>query len=350
MTEINADNHNNSEQQEEPSAEEEAQVDDEKTTTTTTKNSTSTMKSGHQETENLSKEEEEDEEAGTLFLQWTVHLSGLICIGEEMPTDRRRLARNALVFGLHEGFYSALSSVASEDLLRHIVPPAEALQVRPPSLARRSYCMNTLTRIQMMQYIIQATAVEAQRVRSRLEEAIQRTAARREAVTRYERLRSSTALLRLLLDRRRGQLATAQRRLAALEAEIFEVESETSSRVQLLKEQLHLLMQFRSERLLETRRKLELTVSALVQRRRSLAKVLFQDVYRIVPFPDARGFSICGVFLPDSEAIDQHDAKMVSVALGYVTHLVALLSTLLDVHLNYQVRAVLSFFVGVLES
>ncbi len=305
------------------------------------------MKSSDQEAENLSAEKEE---AGTLFLQWTVHLSGLICIGEEMPTDRRRLARNALVFGLHEGFYSALSSVASEDLLRHIVPPAEALQVRPASLARRSYCMNTLTRVQMMQYIIQGTAVEAQRVRSRLEEAIQRTAARREAVTRYERLRSSTALLRLLLDRRRGQLAAGQRRLAALEAEIFEVESETSSRVQLLKEQLHLLMQFRSERLLETRRKLELTVSALVQRRRSLAKVLFQDVYRIVPFPDARGFSICGVFLPDSEAIDQHDAKMVSVALGYVTHLVALLSTLLDVHLNYQVGTVLEFLWEFLKS
>lgn len=194
-----------------------------------------------------------------------------------------------------------------------------------------------------MQYIIQATAVEVQRVRGRLEEAIERTAAKREAVVRFERLRSSTAYLRELLVRRREQLASTTERLTAIESDIFELESETSSRVQLLKEQLHLLTAFRSERLLETRRKLELTVSALVQRRRALAKVLFQDVYRIVPFPDARGYAICGVFLPDSEHIDEHDSKMVSVGLGYVTHLVALLSSLLDVNLSYQVSSNVGF-------
>lgn len=265
-----------------------------------------------------------------------MHLSGLIYIGEEIPKDRR-LTKNTLIFGLPEGFFTSYCSVTSEDMLSHIIPPTESMQLRP-SMTRDSYCINTLMRIQMVQYIYQATAVEVQRVKNSLEEAIDKTKTKRELSIKIEKMQSSLEFLSEILSKRRQQLIDSQDRLAKLENDIFELNTDMSNRVQVLKEEINRLFQFRSEKLVETRRRLEYVRNALVHRRRVLAKELFQDIYRIIPFPDFRGYSICGVYLPDAEHIDEHDSKMISIALGFVTHLLALLSSLLDINLNYQVR------------
>lgn len=273
-------------------------------------------------------------EIGTLFLQWKVHLSGLICIGEEIPKDRR-LAKNAIIFGLHEGFYTSVDSVASDDLLNHIVPPTEVMQIRQ-AMSRDSYCLNTLTRIQMVQFIYQATAVEMQRAKNSLEEAMEKTKVKRELSGKIEKLQSSIQFLSDSLVKRKSRLNNSRETLARVENDIFELNADMSSRVQILKEEIHRLLQFRSEKLVDTRRRLETVYNSLLQRRRVLAKELFQ-IYRIVPFPDSRGFSICGIYLPDAEHIEGHNEKMVAIALGYVTHLLAILSTFLDINLNYQV-------------
>ncbi|KAI7693191.1 hypothetical protein SSS_10471 [Sarcoptes scabiei] len=69
------------------------------------------------------------EEKGILFLEWSVNLTGLLYIGEELPKDRR-FTKNSIIFGLAEGFYTSVCSVASETLLTHSKPPTESLQIQ----------------------------------------------------------------------------------------------------------------------------------------------------------------------------------------------------------------------------
>lgn len=49
-------------------------------------------------------------------------------------------------------------------------------------------------------------------------------------------------------------------------------------------------------------------------------------------------FCICGVHLPDAENYDGLNERALSVALGYVVHVVVLLSQLLNLPLRYPLR------------
>lgn len=62
-------------------------------------------------------------------------------------------------------------------------------------------------------------------------------------------------------------------------------------------------------------------------------------IYPINPHPKVQGdFVICGIHLPDSEKLNNVDEISVSVALGYVCHVLIVMSKLLDVPLRYSIR------------
>lgn len=84
---------------------------------------------------------------------------------------------------------------------------------------------------------------------------------------------------------------------------------------------------------------LELRIKKLVifKRTRQMLKELWL-IYPIVEFPDRKGYSICDIHLPSSEHFDGHDEIMVSVAIGYVGHLLILLSEILDISLRFPLR------------
>lgn len=48
-------------------------------------------------------------------------------------------------------------------------------------------------------------------------------------------------------------------------------------------------------------------------------------------------YTICGVHLPNSEDFAGHDETMISVALGYVAHLLQMITYFLDVPLRYPI-------------
>lgn len=62
------------------------------------------------------------------------------------------------------------------------------------------------------------------------------------------------------------------------------------------------------------------------------------DIYPINEFPDRRGYSICDIHLPSSEHLEKHDGTMISVAIGYVGHLLLLLSEVLDITLRFPLK------------
>lgn len=62
------------------------------------------------------------------------------------------------------------------------------------------------------------------------------------------------------------------------------------------------------------------------------------SVFPIVRFPDDKGFAIFDVYLPNSEDFIGHDEVMISIALGYVSQLLILLHTFLDIPLRYKIN------------
>lgn len=83
--------------------------------------------------------------------------------------------------------------------------------------------------------------------------------------------------------------------------------------------------------------KLKVAKSQISSRNKQMIQDLW-DIYPIIEFPDRKGYSICDIHLPSSEHFEGHDETMVSVAIGYVCHLLMLLSDILDIILRFPLR------------
>lgn len=90
--------------------------------------------------------------------------------------------------------------------------------------------------------------------------------------------------------------------------------------------------------LLETLQdKLTFAKSQIFSRSKQMTRELW-EIFPINEFPDRKGYSICDIHLPSAEHLEGHDELMVSVAIGYVGHLLLLLSDILDITLRFPLR------------
>lgn len=62
------------------------------------------------------------------------------------------------------------------------------------------------------------------------------------------------------------------------------------------------------------------------------------DIYPIIEFPDRKGYSICDIHLPNKDNFEGHDETMISVAFGYVCHLLLLISEFLDISMRFPLK------------
>lgn len=100
--------------------------------------------------------------------------------------------------------------------------------------------------------------------------------------------------------------------------------------------QLLLLKEKRS--MLETLQyQLTLAKSQIMNRSKKMIRELW-EIYPINEFPDGKGYSICDIHLPNADNLEGHDEIMVSSAIGYVGHLLLILSNILDVALRFPLR------------
>lgn len=95
--------------------------------------------------------------------------------------------------------------------------------------------------------------------------------------------------------------------------------------------------QVRHESLSLLSEKLVCTKQKILDRTRMMLHQIW-DVYPIVEFPDSKGYSICDIHLPGSDNFEGHDETMLSVAIGYVSHLLLLLGDLLDIALRFPIK------------
>lgn len=97
------------------------------------------------------------------------------------------------------------------------------------------------------------------------------------------------------------------------------------------------LFEERQKRLEQLNTKLDQTKNKIFRRTKGMLRELW-DIYPINEFPDRKGYSICDIHLPTSENFEGHDETMVSVAIGYVSHLLLILSKILDINLRFPLR------------
>lgn len=104
-----------------------------------------------------------------------------------------------------------------------------------------------------------------------------------------------------------------------------------------LKSKLEQLLEEKRSRLEQLYSELKLHKSHVIKRNKEMIKELW-TIYPIIEFPDRRGYSICDIHLPSSEHFEGHDETMVSVAIGYVGHVLYLLSEILDINLRFTLK------------
>lgn len=97
------------------------------------------------------------------------------------------------------------------------------------------------------------------------------------------------------------------------------------------------LFEEKQKRLEKLNTKLNKAKSKIFRRNKRMIRELW-DIYPIIEFPDRKGYSICDIHLPSSEHFEGHDETMVSVAIGYVSHLLLILSEILDINLRFPLR------------
>lgn len=152
------------------------------------------------------------------------------------------------------------------------------------------------------------------------------------------RNRELTLRTKVLKTQLENALKTRQAGAQLSKATVESTESiEDDNQHQLLRLDLVSSYQSRQESLIQLKKKLEFARQKILTRTRAMLRQLW-DVYPIVEFPDGRGYSICDIHLPHSESFEGHDETMVSVAIGYVGHLLLLLSDLLDITLRFPLK------------
>ncbi|XP_067121613.1 UV radiation resistance-associated protein [Centruroides vittatus] len=267
--------------------------------------------------------------------EWTVHFSGLSYIGEQIPKEGKNFKSNTLLFGMLEGYYGSRDSFQHWQDEEKWENPGYYMEV-DPSIVHTSYSVNTLRRIRTVERAIVQTQASVQRIRAKIEERLKSTG-------NLQLLQSEIELLKLKISMLRAELCTQCKRIEKLRQQKRNLDqlgegkrSDLLDRLQQLQKDKEKLIEMQKYHT-ESRENLLKTNAKLLFRQKQLISEL-SDIYPMVQFPDKKSFSICGVFLPDSEDFAGRDEKMLSVALGYVCHIISMMSHFLNVPLRYPVH------------
>jgi len=205
----------------------------------------------------------------------------------------------------------------------------------PPD--KSSYCLNTLYRMEMMARVLKQTSQLTTKTCIELEQKLEQEKALSQIKTQVECMKVRIKLLR---NEEQKQIERIQRMAEdkkELDNEICEKGIYMLNKLEDLKREKNILNHERRKKLAESKERLLKTRAEINIRRKEILTELYQ-IYPIVPFPDKKGgHSICGIYLPNAERILEQNEVMVSVSLGFVAHMVLMISRFLDVPLRYQV-------------
>ncbi|XP_069105067.1 UV radiation resistance-associated protein-like [Argopecten irradians] len=265
-----------------------------------------------------------------LLFDWTVHLTGLDFFADKLQQDMVKYAPNTMIFGMFDKYFVA------PDVSKEKREPLLSLPIEP-GIAKKSYTSASLERIYTVLRAIKQTQVSVSRVHRSIEDRLL------SSQEKSQKLRDREATL-LKVRQLRSELTWQTTSLQAEKEECDKVKqryqtakSQSDEKFALLeKERAHL--SDRKKRNNQTRESLIKENAQLWIRRKQLTGELATNVYPITECKKSEQKThllICGVKLPNSEDFQSQEDMMVSVSLGYVCHMVMMLSDILDIPLRY---------------
>ncbi|GAB6021163.1 hypothetical protein CHUAL_003793 [Chamberlinius hualienensis] len=258
------------------------------------------------------------------------------CLGEQIPRDGHHFRPNTIIFEMFSGYYVGsgslvnINSIASSKLSTS--RPKEI--VVGPELLRNSYDFSTLKRVHTVQQAVRQTRASVIKVRTVIHNKLEETKETMEMLSEKEWLKNKLNILRSELKNQQQCLLRLQKNSADLEEQNQIQRITLAKQAAALKKQHSKLIEDRHN-FIDTRENLVKTLAQLNMRRRHLISEL-SYIYPVHHIPD-KGYSIGGVCLPDSESFIGKDDTMLSVALGYVAHLIIMVSQFLNIPLRYPI-------------
>lgn len=285
---------------------------------------------------------------------WGIYFSGLVYLGPRLVSaDPSTFLPNTIVLHMQGGYFTA------PHCFKQPTTPTQRLVcvTLNTSDVRLSYSVNLLSRLHTIQKAIKKQMVAAASLRERISAG---------GVSTMPEPRES-AMLRRLLNRSRPkpQREEVLRIRKEIEFVKFKVQMLTEEKKRKSTELRKLGMtrdanaeaiQDNGIELMERYRSLQKDVEHLKETKRSMVEArenlntlseqlqfrrrqLISELNYIYPIEQVAKdkYTVCGVHLPNSEDFAGHDETTISVALGYVAHLVQMISNFLHVPLRYPI-------------
>lgn len=292
-----------------------------------------------------------------VVLVWGFYFSGLVYLGPRLAVTALHFNENAVVLHMQGGYftdYHSLKEVPSDALVRNLSIWLPLTETRP------SYSVSLLLRLRNIQQAIKklseqsgllrekilagGTPNEAAHISRESNPTIRRllSKGRPKPQERQETLSllCQVEMLRFRVALLRQEKANKLELVSSLEKQQIITANENADRSCNLTERYQNLHK-KIERLRdkkchynETREALLLRSSQLSFRRKKLMSLL-SHIYPVT-LTDGK-YRICGIHLPNSEELSHADDISVSVALGFVAHLVQMVSIFLQVPLRYPI-------------
>ncbi|XP_075213381.1 UV-resistance associated gene [Lycorma delicatula] len=283
---------------------------------------------------------------------WGVYFSGLVYLGPRLgSSDPSTFHTNSIVFYMQGGYFTAphCFKIAQQPISRVKSISLNASDIRP------SYSVNLLSRLHTIQQAIKKQALAASTLRERISAGglatgnepkesamLRRLLNRGRPKPQHQdvlRIKKEAEIVRFkvqMLTQEKNRKLSELRRISSVKDLITEGNQDRGfvlmDRYHSLQKEVEKLKECKKYTI-DTKEALSQANSQLLFRRRQLINEL-KLIYPISQVSGAK-YTICGVHLPNSEDFAGVDECMISVALGFVTHLLQMISFFLHVPLRY---------------
>ncbi|OCK74919.1 UV radiation resistance-associated gene protein [Lepidopterella palustris CBS 459.81] len=267
------------------------------------------------------------------LIEFTVQLRALQFIGKSLGDFHHPLPPNCILFHMTDGIYTSFVDIPMPETLPHI-PAAEPKTTTGRVLPTSSY--DALMRLSTLDDCIQDALATRDRLAEEIETILKNN---EESISIINQVPEAEENLRTV----QNTVAAEKRRVEATRRKRDELKASIKSRKEAMEAGRE--AQTRSEAGLPESRKMlqkyKETVRNIEEEITGQRRRICEDLQRIYPIEPIQGkslaFTIRGLPLPNSE-FDDVDEVVVSAALGYVAHVVHLLSPYLSVALPYPVK------------
>ncbi|KAI9792648.1 MAG: hypothetical protein M1835_007709 [Candelina submexicana] len=274
----------------------------------------------------------------SLLVELQLHLRSLQFIGKTLESFHHPLPPNCIVFFLSDGVYTNFTDLPSDE------PPARAYLV-PPKLieneVQRTSSYDALMRLSTLDDCIQDALLTREKLASQIDSILKDHQTAFETVQGVGQSHESLASTKRAGVAVRKQLKSAIKHRADLRTSLDARRKAMRNGIR-AQESAQDYLSGAAAKLKDCGSLADTNTEAIHGQRRRVCEDLMR-IYPIEPIPHkSLSFTICGLPLPNSSALDTVDEESVAAALGFIAHLIYLLSFYLCVPLPYPVQPHLS--------